>query len=195
MCAHESKYLLHFCFTATVPTSSCLSSTLINPTTCSQTVPTNSLEILFTPCTLGTVTGISPVQGPSGTSITISGTGFSTTQCESTVLLGSYECPIQSVTSSQIVCLVGANSQLSSRNLLPVQVSQTLQGSLSNAGLLQFQFQAKITSVSPTQGNPFDFLVHYFYVSFHLSRLNRRWYHCHNQWRWFCSWRYSSRYW
>jgi hypothetical protein len=102
---------------------------------------------------MGTVTSISPVQGPAGTTITITGTGFSTTLCENIVLIGSiYECPISTVTATQIVCLIGTNSLLDAKSIQNVSVVRDRQGCLSNVGLIQFQFQATITSISPTQG-------------------------------------------
>ena len=140
-------------FLATVPTPSCVSSSLINVGSCSQSVPSSSVDFLFTPCTMGTVTSISPALGPAGTSITINGTGFSTTICENSVLLGSsYQCPITSASTTQIVCQVGSNSLLSARTLQNVYVSRTQRGFHSNNGLLRFQFQAQITSISPSQG-------------------------------------------
>lgn len=141
-----------FLFSATVPNSTCLSSSLINPSSCSQTIPTGDLQFLFTPCTVGTVNTMTPTSGTQGTSITITGTGFSTTQCENKVLIGSYECPIQSVTSTQIVCVIGSNSMLSAATIHEVHIQRDRQGMLSRNGLIQFQFQAKITSISPTTG-------------------------------------------
>jgi hypothetical protein len=135
-----------------VPSSSCNSSAVINPSSCSQTAPSNALQVLFTPCTIGTVTSISPVQGPAGTSITITGTGFSTASCEDIVLIGSYQCPITSATTTQIICLIGPNSSLDAKSIQTFNVARDLKGFLSNVGLIQYQFQAKITSVSPLQG-------------------------------------------
>ena len=143
---------------ATVPTSSpsCLSSALLNPTSCPPTGPTADLQFLFTPCTMGTVSSITPVQGPAGTSITITGTGFSSTPCENIVLLGSsYQCPITSATATQIVCQIAANSLLNAKSIQNVNIARDRQGFLSNDGLLQFQFQASVTSVSPSQGRLF----------------------------------------
>jgi hypothetical protein len=140
-------------YLVSVPASSCVSSSLINPTSCSQTVPTNVLQFLFTSCTIGTVTSISPVQGPAGTSITITGIGFSATPCENNVLIGSsYQCPIISASTTQLVCQIASNSLLDAQSIQALQVAQVRQGFLSNTGLIQFQFQAKITSVSPLQG-------------------------------------------
>jgi hypothetical protein len=82
------------------------------------------------------------------------GTGFSTTQCEDIVLIGSsYQCPVTSATATQIVCQIGSNSLLNAKSIQNFNVAQDLQGFLSNIGLIQFQFQAKITSVSPLQGS------------------------------------------
>lgn len=148
-----SRYIL-FQYLATVPTTtSCVSSGLLNAGACSQTIPSNSLQFLFTACTMGTVSSISPVQGPSGTTITITGTGFSGTTCENIVLIGSsYQCPISSASATQIVCQISANSLLNAKAIQNINVVRDRQGFLSNDGLLQFQFQAQITSISPSQG-------------------------------------------
>lgn len=147
--------LLERClYLATIPSSSsCGSSTLLNAASCGQTLPTSVSQFLFTPCTIGSVTSISPNQGPSGTSITITGTGFSSTSCENIVLIGStYSCPITSASTTQLVCQIGANSQLNPKSIQNLNVVRDRQGLLSNNGLIQFQFQSQITGVSPSQG-------------------------------------------
>ncbi|CAF4567828.1 unnamed protein product, partial [Rotaria magnacalcarata] len=138
-----------------VPVSSCGVSSVINPNTCSQTVPTtNPLLFLFTPCSVGTVTSISPVQGVAGTAITITGTNFGTNNCENQVFIGSiYQCPITSVSSTQIVCQIGSNSSLDASTIQNISVARDQQGFLINNGLLQFQFQASVTNFSPNQGS------------------------------------------
>ncbi len=103
---------------------------------------------------MGTVSSISPVQGPAGTSITITGTGFSSTSCENIILIGSsYQCPITSATTTQLVCQIGTNSLLNAKSIQNINVAQNRQGFLSNDGLIQFQFQAKITNISPIRGS------------------------------------------
>jgi len=83
----------------------------------------------------------------------IVGTGFSTTICENDVLIGSsYSCPILSATSTQIVCQIGAGSMLNAETIQSVQVARDLQGYLISNGSLQFQFNASISSISPTLG-------------------------------------------
>ncbi|CAF1377186.1 unnamed protein product, partial [Adineta steineri] len=141
--------------TNSIPVSSCSSSTVLNPSTCSQTVPTSSpLEFLFTPCTIGSVTSISPLVGSAGTSITITGTGFSSTACENIVEIGlSYTCPIISATSTQIICEIATGSLLNGKTNQSIQVAHDQQGYLINDGALQFQFKAIIDSISPTQGS------------------------------------------
>ncbi|CAF1300760.1 unnamed protein product, partial [Adineta ricciae] len=141
--------------TNSIPASSCGSSSLLNPSSCSQTVPSsNALEFLATPCTIGSVTSISPVVGSAGTAITITGTGFSSTPCENIVQIGSnYSCPIISSTSTQIICRIGNGSSLNGKTEQSIQVSRDRQGYLINNGLLQFQFKAIINQISPTQGS------------------------------------------
>jgi hypothetical protein len=121
-------------------------------------VPTaNPLQFLFTPCSIGTVTSISPVQGAAETTITITGTNFGTSDCENQVLIGStYQCPITNVSSTEIVCQIGSNSSLDASMKQSLSVALNQQGYLINNGLLQFQFQASITSFSPNQGRVFQ---------------------------------------
>jgi hypothetical protein len=121
-------------------------------------VPTgNPLQFLFTPCSIGTVTSISPVQGAAGTTITITGTNFGTSNCDNQVLIGSaYQCPITSVSSTQIVCQITSNSSLDASIKQNLSVARNQQGYLINNGLLQFQFQASVTSFSPNQGGVFQ---------------------------------------
>lgn len=103
---------------------------------------------------MGTVTSITPVRGAAGTILTITGTGFSTNTCENIVLIGDfYQCPIQSVSTTQIACQIGYSSDLSAATLQSVSVRKTRQGDHSNVGLIQFQFQAQISSISPLQGS------------------------------------------
>jgi hypothetical protein len=45
---------------------------------------------------------------------------------------------------------------LNAQSIQSVQVSHDLQGYLINNGLLQFQFKASISSISPTQGTFHD---------------------------------------
>lgn len=140
-------------FIVSIPSSSCNTASLIDPSSCSQTVPTaNPLEFLFTPCTIGSVTSISPKQGITGTSIIITGTGFSTILCENHVIIGSsYDCPITNASTTEIVCEIASNSLLNPISIQDIGVVRDLQGYLSNNGLIQFQFQASISSISPTK--------------------------------------------
>jgi hypothetical protein len=85
--------------------------------------------------------------------VIITGTGFSTVVCENDVLIGSsYSCPIINATSTQIICQIGAGSLLNAANNQSVQVNRDRQGYLINNGLLQFQFNPSISSISPALG-------------------------------------------
>ncbi|CAF3925163.1 unnamed protein product [Rotaria sp. Silwood2] len=137
-----------------VPVSSCGSSSNLNPSLCLQTVPSAiPLEFLSTSCTLGSVTLISPVQGTAGTTIIITGTGFSTVACENDVQIGSsYHCPITSASSTQLQCQIGVGSLINAKTRQIVQVARDRQGYLTSDGQLCFQFQASISNVSPNFG-------------------------------------------
>ena len=122
------------------------------------------------------MTSISPVQGPAGTVITVTGTGFSTTMCENTVLIeSSYQCPISSATAIQIVCQIGSNSTLNAKSIQNLHVKRDRQGFLSNNGLIQFQFQAQITNISPLKGS-INLKVKWKLFIFSLFRFNCWWY-------------------
>lgn len=126
---------------------------MINSSACFSTNPNDDSQFLFTPCSVGSVTSISPIRGTAGTTINITGTGFSTISCENRVLIGSsYECQIENVTSNQIICTIQSNSTLSAATAQEVQVERVLQGFLSRNGLIRFQFQAKVMSITPTLG-------------------------------------------
>ncbi|CAF1415369.1 unnamed protein product [Rotaria magnacalcarata] len=140
--------------TTSVPVSPCGSSSTINPSSCLQTVPSsNPLQFLATPCTMGSVASISPTQGTSGTTITITGTSFGTSACENDVQIGSYHCPVVSASSTQIQCQIGAGSLINAKTTQKVQVARDLQGYLFINGLLTFQFQASVANISPNYGS------------------------------------------
>ncbi|CAF1015901.1 unnamed protein product [Rotaria sp. Silwood1] len=140
---------------ASIPTSSCNSSSWIDPSSCSQMTPNSNLhQFLFTPCTIGSVESISPQQGTAGTTITITGTNFSTVLCENHIFIGSfYDCPIISASTTEIICEIASNSSLNAKMIQDIRVVRDLQGYLSNNGLIQFQFQASISNVLPIEGS------------------------------------------
>lgn len=142
-----------------MPTSSCNSSSWIDPSSCSQTIPSsNTLQFLFTPCTMGSVISISPQEGTAGTLINITGTNFSTVLCENRVFIGSsYECPILNASETEIICEIASNSSLDPRVVQNVIVLRDEQGYLSNDGLIQFQLQPSISNIWPIQGYIFLF--------------------------------------
>ena len=57
------------------------------------------------------VTNISPVEGSAagGTEVTITGTHFSTTSGDMLVRLGTIDCPITSITATEIKCVTPAS--------------------------------------------------------------------------------------
>ena len=114
----------------------------------------NKHEFLFTPDLVGIVTSISPSQGPAGTIVTVQGMGFSLNNSENLVLLGSfYACPIQSVSSTQILCQIGWNSSLSASKIEDVHVKKINIGFHRNVELIRYRFQAQINQIYPTEGS------------------------------------------
>lgn len=171
--------------TADVQTNS--SSPILDPSSCSQTVPTsNSLQFLFTSCTIGSVISITPTQGSAGTIINITGTDFSLNEDENIVLIGSsYSCPILNASSTELICQIDTNSELNAKSIENVRVIRDRQGYLSTQGLIQFQFQAQIFDISPTQGELFPKKNN---SNINLSLRIYRWkYSNHHNWRWFCT--------
>ncbi|XP_021354106.1 fibrocystin-L-like [Mizuhopecten yessoensis] len=58
-----------------------------------------------------TVTGISPGTGPTGTVATISGTGFSGTSANNTVMIGGTACTVNASTTTSITCTIGSGPE------------------------------------------------------------------------------------
>ncbi|XP_052805044.1 fibrocystin-L-like isoform X2 [Mya arenaria] len=96
-----------------------------------------------------TVTGVNPTLGTlaQGTSIVISGTGFSSTEGNNRVIIGDVECSVTAATSTSITCDVGNG---------PVGVHVVLVnvlGSGLSTGTVEFTYIADITSISPTSAS------------------------------------------
>ena len=159
---------ISICSLGSLPTSSCGSSSLLNPNACAQTIPLGDpLKFLFTPCAVGSVTSVTPNVGPAGTIITINGTGFSSTACENDVHIeSSYRCPIIGSTTTQLLCQISNGSMLNPKSSALIRVSRDRQGYLINHGRFDFQFQGSIFSISPTTGKIFTIIYADGLVSF-----------------------------
>ncbi|CAF4657274.1 unnamed protein product [Rotaria sp. Silwood1] len=141
--------------TASVPTSSCPWRTL-NASSCGESVPTsaNPTQFLSTICTVESITDMSPLEGPAGTQLTITGTNFDGNMCDYDIQIGSsYHCPIINMSSNTLTCQIMANSTLDARTNQTVRVARHRQGYLSNRIPLKFRFLPSISSISPTIGS------------------------------------------
>ena len=86
--------------------------------------------------------------------ITITGTGFSETECENRVFIGETECLITSSSTTELVCQLGANSRIEPYSNHPVQVSVKNFGfALKQSAEFTVQFLPIISSVTPSSGS------------------------------------------
>ncbi|XP_072025340.1 fibrocystin-L-like [Amphiura filiformis] len=85
------------------------------PSLCNATCAFTQSEV-FTP----TVTAVTPFQGNDGTSITISGSGFSTTMVDNQVKIGGVGCDVTSASETSIECTVGKGAAGSNKVVVNV---------------------------------------------------------------------------
>ena len=94
------------------------------------------------------VTSIAPTNGSAGTSIQISGAGFNASAEDVTVLFGSVQCSVTTVTYNSIQCTLGedyAGAKPMSLSLIPLGIADT-QG-------IELQYSLAISSVVPSVGS------------------------------------------
>ncbi|WAR05573.1 PKHL1-like protein, partial [Mya arenaria] len=114
------------------------------PTTC-DTDCSFSWDAALVP----TVTTVSPSTGTLalGTSVTISGTGFSSNQSDNSVTIGGVACSVTAATSTSITCSVG-NGPVGT---YPVVVNIAGKGYAS--GSIEFTYTADVTGISPASSS------------------------------------------
>ena len=106
-------------------TNTCQEANLDSATICSDiTAPSSNYTMLFSTCSdkLPTVQSISHQNFTYQDLITVSGTGFSNTQCENRVLIGSAECAVTSSSNNELKCLLGPNSGLKPYTVHSIEV-------------------------------------------------------------------------
>ena len=111
--------------------------------------------MLFTQCN-GQLPSISSVSRENATAedeITITGTSFSTAQCQNEVSVGPASCSIQSSSATQIVCKLGANSQLKAGLDYMLQVRVKNVGYALPSREFKIKFLPMVSSVTPTKGS------------------------------------------
>ena len=92
------------------------------------------------------VSTVSPAAGYIGDSVTITGSGFSSTKADNTVKIGDAVCDVSSSSGSQIVCTAGA------RPAGKVAVSVSVAGKGLATSSAQFEYSLSMTKVNPTEG-------------------------------------------
>ncbi|KAK3107032.1 hypothetical protein FSP39_005622 [Pinctada imbricata] len=102
----------------------------------------------YTATATPSVTVVSPVKGSGGTTVAITGTGFSTMASDNNVYIGSVPCIVQGTPSStSITCIAGANT-IGDHDVL---VNVTGKG-LSNNNK-QFEYELAASGITPSQGS------------------------------------------
>lgn len=104
-------------------TSSCPGTYNAILDTCNVTVSdTNAFYIALSRCHTPEVASISPTQGPATDTITLRGSGFSTTLCQNEVTIGGKVCNVTSATNDTITCLINTENNLAIGVVLPVEM-------------------------------------------------------------------------
>ena len=84
-----------------------------------------------------------------GTSITVSGTRFSSIQADNTVTIGGVDCTVTEATTTSITCDVG-NGPVGDHK---VMVNVAGKGFASHSSDIMFTYTANITGISPSAGS------------------------------------------
>lgn len=125
--------------------------------TCGATAVSSSYKMLFTSCPGGNLPRVESISKENATfdeAISISGSGFSSINCENEVLIGGVPCPLDSSTSTQLVCTLGRGSGLKANIPHSVQVKVKNFGfAQKNQSELHVKFIPKIVSFSPAKGS------------------------------------------
>ncbi|XP_069115226.1 fibrocystin-L-like [Argopecten irradians] len=96
------------------------------------------------------VTGITPATGQQGTVATITGTGFSSTASDNSVMVGGVACSVTTASSTSITCTVGNGLE----GIHKVSVSVTGYGlAQHSSGDVQYIYTTGITSFSPASSS------------------------------------------
>ena len=124
---------------------------------CSASLPSSQYTMVFSACpSVPRISSVSPPLVNFDTLITIEGSGFSETSCENRVFIGGVACPVQQTSSStSLTCKLGRNSNLVMSKSYEIEVLVDNVGFAlhSSSSSLTVQFQAVVTSMSPTTGS------------------------------------------
>ncbi|KAI4871505.1 hypothetical protein NFI96_027165, partial [Prochilodus magdalenae] len=93
------------------------------------------------------ITSISPTTGPSGTLITVSGSGFGSDAGLVSVNIDGVLCSVSSITDTAVQCTVGEHAG----GTFPVVLSHQVKGRAQ--GQTNFTYELRLTQVSPNEGS------------------------------------------
>nr|XP_055075552.1 fibrocystin-L-like [Misgurnus anguillicaudatus] len=93
------------------------------------------------------ITSVSPVTGPVGTKITVSGSGFGTDAALITVEIDGVDCNVTSITDTQLLCTVGKHAG----GTFPVMLYHQIKGHALTQSV--FSYELVLTGVTPNEGS------------------------------------------
>ncbi|KAM4026998.1 fibrocystin-L isoform 2-T2 [Anomaloglossus baeobatrachus] len=126
------------------PPSATAKTAILNINIPSASYP--SLSFSYSEADTPTVTSVLPISGPSGTNITVSGSGFGLDTSETTVTIGNATCTVVATSDSQLNCTVGDHWG----GTFPVSFQNVKGFARSSA---KFSYELSMTGVSPNQGS------------------------------------------
>ncbi|KAK9957826.1 hypothetical protein ABG768_012036 [Culter alburnus] len=93
------------------------------------------------------ITSVSPITGPVGTEITVSGTGFGTDVALVSLEIGGVACSVTSVTDTQLLCTVGEHAG----GTFPIMFNHHVKGQALSQSV--FTYELLLTGVTPNEGS------------------------------------------
>ncbi|XP_073714829.1 fibrocystin-L [Misgurnus anguillicaudatus] len=93
------------------------------------------------------ITSVSPITGPVGTEITVSGSGFGTDAALISVEIDGVDCNVTSITDTQLLCTVGEHAG----GTFPVMLYHQVKGRALTKSV--FSYELLLTGVTPSEGS------------------------------------------
>lgn len=111
--------------------------------------------MLFSNCNgnFPAITSLSRTNATFDDLIIISGSGFSTTQCENEVRIGAHVCALTASSATSLSCQIGPNSGLYANFEYPLEVLVKNSGYALQTETLTVKFLPKITAFTPMEGS------------------------------------------
>ncbi|XP_062842250.1 fibrocystin-L-like [Trichomycterus rosablanca] len=93
------------------------------------------------------ITSVSPATGPSGTLITVTGSGFGSDSSIVSVMIDSAKCSLSSITDTTIQCTVGEHAG----GIFPVSLQHQVKGYAQT--LANYTYELRVTKITPSEGS------------------------------------------